>query len=148
MPTWPKLRKPTEWGPAYTVQHAIYTNKARWVVRTVNGLVYEHILIWQKHHGRKLPRGWVVHHIDEDPLNNDVTNLEAMPHGKHNSLHRLRIMKSHVVTSCGSEAKKCRACGKTKSLDLFPRNGTSAAGTLVYRPACRECDKLRQRLLA
>lgn len=144
MSTWPKLRKPTEWGPARTTQHAIYSDKARWVVRTPNGLKYEHILVWEKYHGRKLPRGWVVHHKDENPLNNDISNLEAMPHAAHNSIHRLRIMKSHVVTQCGSEGKKCKGCGATRTLDLFAKNGRSAAGTPVYRPTCRDCDKLRQ----
>lgn len=146
MSTWPKLRKETEWGPAYTTQHAIHSDKARWVVRTANGLKYEHILVWEKHHGRKLPAGWVVHHKDGNPLNNDISNLEAMPHAEHNSIHRLGIMKSHIVTPGGSTGKECRECHETKTLDLFAKNGTSAAGTLVYRPRCRECDKKRHKL--
>jgi hypothetical protein len=142
---WPHLTKLTEWGPAYTCQHSHLKAKARWVVRTRFGLRYEHILVWEKYHRRKLPRGWVVHHLDGNPLNNDVSNLEAMPHAAHNSLHRLGIMKSHVTTATGAEGKFCGSCKQVKPITDFPRNGISQAGTPVYRPTCRGCYARGQR---
>jgi hypothetical protein len=145
---WPHLTERTEWGLAYTVQHSVDTNKARWAVNVDGRITYVHILVWEKCHGRKLPPRWVVHHIDGNPLNNAIENLQAMPHAAHNSLHKLRHMKSHLTTSTGVEGKKCKSCPFVKPLGEFPRNGISAAGTPVYRPECRECYARRQRLPA
>lgn len=141
--SWPRLRKMTKWGPAYTVQHTIYSNKARWVVRLPGGrLQYEHILIWEEATGRKHQRGWVIHHINGDPLDNGVENLEAMTHEAHQSLHLRGNMRSHTKFD-GIESKQCLRCHKILPLREFGLNGKSAAGTVVYRPRCKPCENLR-----
>lgn len=33
-----------------------------------------YIVVMEKHLGHAIPKGWVVHHIDEDPTNEDPTN--------------------------------------------------------------------------
>lgn len=38
--------------------------------------------------GIEIPKGWVVHHLDENPLNNNIENLVLMSRSDHNSLHR------------------------------------------------------------
>ena len=35
-------------------------------------------IIWEDHHERSLPGGWIVRHKDGNPLNDDPHNLEAM----------------------------------------------------------------------
>lgn len=35
----------------------------------------------------EIPKGYVVHHKDGDPLNNSISNLEVMPRGRHQSEH-------------------------------------------------------------
>ncbi len=42
--------------------------------------------IWERVCG-KVPNGHVIHHIDHDPFNNDLSNLECMDAFEHNSLH-------------------------------------------------------------
>lgn len=42
----------------------------------------------EKHLGRKLERWEDVHHIDGNPLNNDLTNLTIMECGEHSRFHR------------------------------------------------------------
>jgi len=49
----------------------------------------EHRLVWEAAHG-PLPKGWVVHHRNGDGLDNRLENLQAMPHGEHDRLHRSR----------------------------------------------------------
>ena len=47
-----------------------------------------HVAIWESHHGRPVPPGWVVHHADGDPLNNDPSNLVAMSAAEHRAIPR------------------------------------------------------------
>lgn len=47
---------------------------------------YAHRVIYEQHKG-SIPKGWVVHHKDEDKSNNDPDNLEAMPRKEHQRLH-------------------------------------------------------------
>ncbi len=48
--------------------------------------VYLHRLIWEKNN-RKLRKGEVVHHINEDPRDNRPENLQAMTNSAHTALH-------------------------------------------------------------
>lgn len=49
-----------------------------------------HRVIWEKHHNKTIPRGYVIHHKDFNPLNNDINNLECMTNADHTRLHSLR----------------------------------------------------------
>lgn len=45
-----------------------------------------HIYVWKKYNG-EIPEGFDVHHKDEDTSNNDISNLELIPHSEHMRLH-------------------------------------------------------------
>lgn len=45
-----------------------------------------HRYVWQKHNG-EIPKGYIVHHIDEDKENNDISNLMLMSLSEHSSKH-------------------------------------------------------------
>ena len=47
----------------------------------------EHIVNWEKVHGEQVPRGWVIHHLNEQKDDNDPDNLLALPRGLHKELH-------------------------------------------------------------
>lgn len=47
---------------------------------------YLHRLIFEAHYG-KIPKGIVIHHLDENPLNNHINNLKAVPLSEHTSMH-------------------------------------------------------------
>ena len=53
----------------------------------VNGFVYEHRLIVEKKLNRYLKKDEVVHHIDGNKLNNDLSNLLIMTNSEHAKLH-------------------------------------------------------------
>lgn len=64
----------------------------RWVVYSPehpramnNGRVWEHVIIMENHLGRSITAAEPIHHIDIDPLNNDVDNLHLC---KDDSEHR------------------------------------------------------------
>lgn len=48
-----------------------------------------------------IPRGYVIHHIDSNPANNSIDNLQLMEASEHNRLH--------MYQSC---VKQCPTCGK------------------------------------
>lgn len=63
--------------------------------------VQAHRVIYEQHHG-PIPEGWHIHHIDEDPLNNDPSNLQALSPRDHSRLHNDRHPR----------VKQCEACGR------------------------------------
>lgn len=55
---------------------------------SINGKrYYIHRLIWEAVNG-SIPIGHVIHHIDGNSRNNDIANLQCMPHADHVRLHR------------------------------------------------------------
>ena len=38
-----------------------------------------------------LPKGWVVHHRDYNPWNNEIWNLWALPRSIHNKIHKQQV---------------------------------------------------------
>ncbi len=78
---------------------------------TINGKnVPEHRLVAEMALGKKLPKGAVVHHIDENPLNNDPSNLVICPTaGYHRQLHaRMDALKE----SGHADWQRCPYCHK------------------------------------
>ena len=51
------------------------------------GYVYEHRLVMEKYLGRYLTKDEVVHHIDRNKKNNDISNLQLMGKGEHTHYH-------------------------------------------------------------
>ena len=40
-------------------------------------------IVWEEANNKTLPDGWIVRHIDGDPLNDTPENLKAMPRSQH-----------------------------------------------------------------
>lgn len=54
--------------------------------------------------GRSLRTDEDVHHIDGNPLNNDISNLEVIKHGEHQRIHATKYVDEIAVCSyCGKE---------------------------------------------
>lgn len=56
--------------------------------------IKEHIFVMETHIGRKLLPNEVVHHIDGNKTNNNITNLRLMTNREHSSLHRKKELKA------------------------------------------------------
>jgi hypothetical protein len=54
-----------------------------------DGRIYEHQLVMEEHIGRYLKPGEVVHHIDGDKTNNDISNLMLLTNSDHMKLHAI-----------------------------------------------------------
>jgi predicted nucleic acid-binding Zn ribbon protein len=71
-----------------------------------------HVEIWKAAHGREVPKGGYIHHVDGNPLNNSVDNLVCLSGREHRRIHEALAPKEYRV---------CEHCGAT-----FP--------TTIYRP--------------
>lgn len=58
------------------------------------GNVKVHRLIMEQHLGRNLTKNEVVHHIDGNKKNNDISNLKVMTRGEHSKYHREEEIKN------------------------------------------------------
>lgn len=54
------------------------------------GYIYYHRYVLEQHLGYVLDKSYDVHHIDEDKKNNNVSNLVAIKHSAHLTLHLLK----------------------------------------------------------
>jgi len=93
----------------------------RWVIKVpehpfsykgrMGGYVYEHRLIIEQKIKKFLPRKTIVHHIDGNKHNNNIDNLQIMPHSHHTSLHKNKDKKvsEHFVSH---NKKTCIGCNK------------------------------------
>lgn len=68
-----------------------------------------HRTLWEAHNG-KIPEGYLVHHKNEDRLDNRLENLELMSLAEHCRLHQPRLgyraPVSIICTVCGGERNK------------------------------------------
>jgi len=56
------------------------------MIRVGEDYVPEHIVIWEKHNGRKLRKGEIVHHLNGIKVDNAPLNLLAMMKSTHDKL--------------------------------------------------------------
>ena len=71
------------------------------------GYIHVHRIVAEQKIGRLLKKGEQVHHIDENKLNNDPTNIEVLPgRGEHTKIHARNTRKMKEVKI------ECPECGK------------------------------------
>ena len=59
------------------------------------GYVMEHIYVFEKETGVSVPPNCVIHHLDGDKTNNDISNLCMMSFGGHTTYHNKERVKKH-----------------------------------------------------
>lgn len=52
-----------------------------------NKKIYLHRYIWEKHNG-EIPKGFIIHHKDNDRTNNNIENLECISRSDHSKGHK------------------------------------------------------------
>lgn len=60
-----------------------------------SGYVFEHILVFEKETGITVTKDFVVHHLDGNKQNNDISNLCLMTMGGHTSFHNKNRGNNH-----------------------------------------------------
>lgn len=96
----PKLGKPSKNVEGYLTITISYG--AGWFRK----LPY-HKYIWEQEYG-PVPEGYIIHHKDEDKLNNSLDNLELLTKAEHMRLHKSTgiTWEYYACPVCGIEFRK------------------------------------------
>lgn len=71
-----------------------------------------HQWVWINHHG-KPPKGYHIHHIDEDKSNNSIENLELMKNARHLRMHMAKNMMDPIKRQIAkNQCEKIRPLAK------------------------------------
>lgn len=77
---------------------------------SANGQIREHIYVMSMFLGRPLKKGEVVHHIDNNPFNNNIENLMLFSSNAEHTSHHARELA--FQESGDYDKKKCAYCKK------------------------------------
>lgn len=109
-----KLNNNPNWKGGITITSHGYRKikKPEHPFSDISGYVYEHRLVMEKKLGRYLKPNEIVHHIDENRLNNNPDNLEVLKnikyhkfvHRKNKNLRKPDEKNIYIFCGCG--------CGK------------------------------------
>lgn len=116
----PLALKGGAWGSAINAEgYKLYAGKR------------EHVSVAERALGKKLPTGAVVHHINENRLDNRPENLVICSRAFHQIIHQ----RMHAMKACGhADWRKCRFCARYDDpINLYapPHGGTA------YHNECR-----------
>lgn len=127
-------------------KHAVGPNHQNWkgthwvnqgyVYRTVspNARKGEHVIIAESALGRPMPEKAVVHHWDENPLNNFPSNLVIC---ENQTYHLLLHARTARIKDTGSFAlKRCFCCKEVKPMNDFPVKSSNWDGRYAW---CKPC---------
>jgi len=105
-----------------------------------------HRRVWEKHNG-PIPKGMVIHHIDHDPANNEIENLELMSWSEHTRQHmnepesierqRASWEKKRAIGDIVDVPFRCEQCGED---GLGPRKSFHS-GALKKRFCSKKCAR-------
>lgn len=100
----------------------------------------EHISVVEAAIGKKLPKGAVVHHVDENKLNNKKSNLVVCSRGYHKVLHQ----RTNALNACGNA--NWRICSICKEYD-DPKNMRLNGSTYTHNKCRNVKHKLNRGVL-
>lgn len=61
--------------------------------------------VWERHFG-EIPKGMLIHHIDRDTLNDEITNLAGVSRSRHMQEHRPEFDEKRLINLRKSLCKK------------------------------------------
>lgn len=67
----------------------------------------KHRKIYAEYYGIEIPEGMEIHHIDEDPENNDITNLLMLPMELHQRYHACKNAAMPLLAGFDGQLRRC-----------------------------------------
>ena len=108
-----KGQKGINWMPIRSITIRIDKSgkKRRWIkIKEPNIWIEYAKFVWRKSKGR-IPRGYIIHHIDENPLNDDIKNLQLLTRKEH--------FEIHGIGELGRKARMANKRIKNVQMEIF-----------------------------
>ena len=112
-----------------------------------NGYVFLHRLVAENFMGRYLDEDELIHHIDENPFNNDPGNLEVVTDEEHKAAHRKPDVVA-VCPGCGDEfshrptKRRRKYCGRSCANRYAQRAAKQTVHASRKRPSKKKIARL------
>lgn len=87
--------RPTQMFRGYI--YKLYESDPRYFISTRKKKTRLHVDVWSDVHGQRPPKGFHVHHVDDDKTNNHPDNLQLLRAGKHLSDHLKKRVQENPV---------------------------------------------------
>ena len=108
-----------------------------------------HRYVWEYYNG-PIPEGYVIHHKDKNKANNDISNLECIPRGKHSRLHGAELTqeerewrRNNLNTNARPKAVEWHKSEEGKQWHKEQALKQFAEGKTYFQkvaPECRICE--------
>ena len=97
------------WKGGITIRNGYrYLNKPNYFSSNKDGYVPEHVYVYQEYHKCCILKWGIVHHINEDKLDNRIENLQGMMRSYHLIHHNpLQFRKYEKKDMSGRRCSKC-----------------------------------------
>lgn len=73
--------------------------------------VLYHHHVWKNNHKKEIPKGYLIHHIDKNILNNNINNLQLMSFKEHTRMHHTGLKHSMKSRKKMSISQRIRRSG-------------------------------------
>lgn len=105
-----------------------------------------HVIVWETESKQKVPKGYHVHHIDENSFNNNYNNLELKAANRHLSEHSKSIHLNNPEWSAEFQNRGQQAAkewhGSPEGLEWHKRHGKESWNNRAYiKLICKVCGK-------
>mgnify|MGYP001213340056 CR=1 FL=1 len=101
---------------------------------TKKGYVYAHVLVVEKTLGKYLPPNVVIHHVDNNPRNNNASNLVVCENQQY---HMLLHRRTTALRECGhANWRKCNICQQYGQADTMSIVKQGYNGDRSYHKKC------------
>lgn len=98
--------------------------------------VREHVLVVERVLGRQLPKGPVIHHLNEVKTDNRHENLLVC---QDEAYHQLIHRRTRAYDACGNaNARQCQFCKQWSAPDRITVNPANSA---AFHQGCRSADR-------
>ena len=95
-----------------------------------------HREVWQYCRG-DIPRDYDIHHIDKNPANNELSNLQCLTKIEHTQTHRNPIIEK-ICANCGKVFQTKRSVARFCSISCAAQNQYKGHVIEKVCPVCRE----------